>query len=183
MQESAYWSGLCRERVSRGYPVAGGPKCYLAELKCLRWDWCFLWGVWHKSFLKLMHRIFIKFCFYTNALYSNSNFLLNSEQFWVLSLSHHGGAQRLTKCKNTGSVWPSECGCLRVWGNLGSFGLFQTMEFTAEGIHICSSWKKKLQQNKGFLIIKYTRFTLFRSGYKGSPKFKNPKNCTASCTY
>ena len=130
-----------------------------------------------------MHRIFIKVCFYTNALCSNSNFLLSSEQFWVLSLSHHGEAQRLPKCNNTGSAWPAEWGCQRVWGNFRSSGLFQSMEFRAEGIHVCSSWKKKLQQKKGFLIIKYTRFTLFRSGYKGSPKFKNPKNCTASCTH
>ena len=40
------------------------------------------------------------------------------------------------------------------------------MGFGAEGILLRSSWRTKLQQKKGFLIIKYTRFTLFVSKYK-----------------
>ena len=38
------------------------------------------------------------------------------------------------------------------------------MEFGADGTHTCPSWKTNLQQKKGFLIIKYIRFTLFSKG-------------------
>ena len=104
-------------------------------------------------------------CFYINTLYLNS-FLLSSEQSCVLSLSQHVEVQRWPNSRSLGQCGHWNGRCLRVCGNLGSFGCFQTMEFGAEGTLICSSWRTKLQQKKGFLIIRYTRFTLFISDYK-----------------
>ena len=104
-------------------------------------------------------------CFYTNTLCLNS-FLLSSEQSCVLSLSQHGEVQRWSNSRSLSQSGHGNGRGLRVCGNLGSFGRFPTMGFGAEGILLCSSWKTKLQQKKEFLIIKYTRFTLFVSKYE-----------------